>query len=411
VVVAGSTIINYARGALAFELSILTVVILFSLFCYWVEYREHWLTITHARVTVPLLLFVGLTCVNFVHGMIAGNSPRFAGLELIAALGLASAFIIGRREFDEKFVRTVLIWLWCVCLVHMFLGIFAYATLRARTGSIYFTCVPGVVFAFMLNFVLRARTRKWFLLGLVGLLPMLLHQFLSFTRGYWLAAMAVAVFSVAVYGGRGQGAAGRWKRSFSWLGVTAAIGAVAAVVAFGALGMGDIAMVAGSRFSSSASTEMSIETGSNVVRLVEYFHVLGDIVKKPLFGWGLGYYYVVQEPIGFRLVEKWYVHQNYLLITLKQGLLGLVLFVTMLIAAFRTGMAGRHFPEPWKQAWCTGTASATLWLILYCNVHFPLAEVNTVFTTALLWGGAMSLTRTGRTVLRWRRTPEKDAAA
>jgi len=411
VLVAGASIINYARGALTFELSILTGVILFTMFCYWTEYRERSITITHARLTVPLLVFMTLTCLNFVHGMVVGNSPRFGGLELLAALSLGSAFLIARRDFDESFVRTVLIWLWVVCLVHMFLGLYAYAVLRARTGSIYFGCVPGVVFAFMLNFVLRARSPKWFWLGLVALLPMLLHQFLSFTRGYWLAAMAAAAFSIVVYAGRGKGTGERWRRSMSWLGVTGAIGVAAAVFAFAALGMGNIAEVTGSRFSSTTGTEMSIETGSNVVRLVEYFHVLGDIVKKPIFGWGLGYYYVVQEPIGFRLVEKWFVHQNYLLITLKQGLVGLVAFVWMLFAAFRTGWDGRRFDEPWKQAWCAGTASATLWLILYANVHFPLAEVNTVFTTALIWGGAISMTRTGRTVVRWRITPEKDGAA
>lgn len=402
-VVAGASVVNYGRGALTFELSILSGGILFMLFCYWAEFRDRALGITHARLTLPLALFVGLTCVNFVRGGIIGNSMRFGGLELIAALALGSAALIARREFDERFVRTVLIWLWIICLAHMMLGIYAYAALRVRTGSIYYQPTPGVVLAFMLNFALRARSRKWSILGLLSLMPMLLHQFLSFTRGFWFAAMAATLFSILVYTGRGPGVGKRWTRALTGLAVITGLGIAVAVFAFAVLGLGDIAEIAGSRFASSTGTEMSWETGSNIVRLVEYFHVLGDIAQKPWFGWGLGYYYVVQEPIGFRLIEKWYCHQNYLLITLKQGLLGLALFVWVLIAAFRTGWGGRRAVEPWRQAWCTGTAAATLWLILYSNVHFPLAEVNTVFTTALIWGGAMSMTRTGRSLLRWRR--------
>ena len=237
---------------------------------------------------------------------------------------------------------------------------------------------------------------------MLALLPLLTHQFLSFTRGYWLGLIGSALFSIAVHGGRGPGSRGRWLLSVRLLAGLAGlvvVGGVLLSVVFNIRNLADLAL---SRLSSSTGTEFTFETSSNIVRLVEYARVLDDIVLAPWLGHGLGYFFVVREPLHQQLLEQWFVHQNYLLVWLKQGLLGLALFVTMLVAAVRTGLDGRRLEEPLAAAWCTGAAAATVFVMIDSFVHFPLAEVNATFPIALLWGGAIALTARGRWRFRWR---------
>ena len=51
---------------------------------------------------------------------------------------------------------------------------------------------------------------------------------------------------------------------------------------------------------------------------------------------------------------------------------------------------------------CTGAAAVAVHMIIYCDVHFPMSEINTVFTVALIWGVAMSIVSEGATVFNFR---------
>jgi O-antigen ligase len=182
----------------------------------------------------------------------------------------------------------------------------------------------------------------------------------------------------------------------------AGIGALAILIVAGTLGIGHIFELAGNRIASSTGTKYTWESSSNVVRLVEYFHVLDLIIEQPIFGHGLGYYFVVREPIGFTLKEQWYVHENYMLVTLKQGLLGLGLWCWLLVSLVRASLRGRNLPSLIERSWCTGAAAIVVYCIIYSFVHFPLAETNTTFTFALATGVAMGLTGKDTIAFRWK---------
>ena len=179
----------------------------------------------------------------------------------------------------------------------------------------------------------------------------------------------------------------------------AASGAIVALT----FNMSELWQMVGARFASSAGTEYSTANLSNVWRLVESAHALRHIFESPWFGKGLGYTILFTEPIFWSLHSEWFIHENYLLVWLKQGLLGLALFVWLQFSAIRTGLRGRHLPDRWQASWCAGAAAVTFHLMIYEFVHFPLAEVNSCFALALIWGGAMSLTARETTVIRWRR--------
>ena len=329
--------------------------------------------------------------------------------ELLAGLAMGSAFLVANR-FRASDLRLATGWLWVTALGHAALGFWIYSILKVRTGSIYFTPIPGLVAVLLFNFALRARTTRLALLWVAAMLPLLMHQFLSFTRGYWLAILISLVFSMVVFAWRQPDAAVRWRRSGTLLAALAGLGVLGAIVlalVYGIRGLGELAL---SRFSSSVGTTYTFETSSNIVRLVEAAKVLSEILKAPLHGHGLGYAFTVREPIHLELIEQWYCHQNYLLVWLKQGLVGLVLFVGTLFAGLRTTLKGRALADPVAQSWCMGAAAATVYVIVYGLVHFPLAEVNTTFTIALLWGSSAALTTRDWHELRWGRPVPGDRA-
>lgn len=401
-VIAGASIVNYGAGQLTRELSLFTIALLFMLFCYTLSRVPRLVIIPDTPLTRPMIAYGVLTFINFARGLVVGNQARFAGLELLAMLALATVFLVATVRIDRRAMIATMIALFIVGCIHLGLGAWAYLTVGMRAGGIFFTPVDGIIVSFAVPFVLREpdTRRRW--LYLLALTPMLLHQFLSFTRGYWLALIGTTLFNVATYGGRGAGAGARWGRAATMLATLAVVGVVAAVIAASALGLGDIGASAAERFASSGSTEVREETTSNIVRLSEYLKVLEDVVRQPIFGYGLGYSFVVKDPITFKVSEDhWFVHQNYLLVWLKQGIIGLALFVWILIAAWFTGWRGRDLPDRYETAWCLGAAAVALHLLIYCNVHFPLAEVNSTFLTALIWGGAMSLTAKDWTWVRW----------
>lgn len=409
-VVAGASFINYGRGALTSELGFLTIGILFMLFCYVLSRREEWLAFPQTIATRPLLVYFTLTVVNFVRGILIGNKPTYAGLELIAMLALFSSLLVGTRRLTRPEIMLGLVWLWIVGLAHSALGFYIFGIIHVRTGSIYFTPVPGVVSMLLLNFALRDPhpLRRWGWLLMMG--PLLAHQFISFTRGYWLGIINATIVSILLYGGRAPGWRLRWGRSLGVLGGLAGIAFAGALVAGSFFGIGDIFEMAGSRFASTTGTEYTWETSSNVVRLVEYMKVLEHIQRSPWFGHGLGHHFVVREPIGFTLLEQWFTHQNFLLVTLKQGLLGLVIFLWVLVSIFRMAKKGVHLPDTWEASWCTGACAVLVYIVTFGLVHFPLAEVNATFASALIWGAAMGMTSTGNTVIRWNPKPGEDRA-
>ena len=402
IVVLLGSFINYGSGTLTAQLTVFSGFLVFMLYCYVLERRWDALVIPRTPATVPLLIYSALTIVNYIRGMVVGNSARYAGLELLALLAMMSCLLVASKRFSKLELRFSVLWIWAMSLGHFALGAYIFSIIHMRTIGVYFAPVPGVVAMIVFNFAIRQKSRLRMFLWLLAMAPLLAQQFLSFTRGFWMALIAGILFSLVVYIGRTAGVRDRMNRAGTALAMLAAIAAVGIAVLAVGLGIGHVFELAGNRFASSAGTKYTWESSSNVVRLVEYFHVLDLIVESPIFGHGLGYFFVVREPINFSLVEQWFVHEQYLLVTLKQGLVGLALWVWMLVSFIRTGLRGRRLADPDEQAWCVGTAALVVYCMVYGFVHFPLAETNTTFTFALAVGGTMRYVATDTIALRWK---------
>lgn len=401
-VVAAATVVDYLHGTLTFQLALLSLGIVFTLFCYLLALRREAFVLQRTPLTAYLVLYAGLTVLNFGRGLLAGNSARYAGLELLAGLALASSLLVGNLRLRRSQVLATLVALWVIGLGHAALGFQYFAHFRTRTGGVRFTAVPGLVAILLFNYALFGKNRRTRWLPILAMLPLLMHQLLTFTRGYWLGLIAAFLWSVVVYGGRGVGAGARWARA----GRVSAGLVLVLVLAGGALAtffdIPGLAMGAWRRLASSTGLQYTSATASNYFRLLEYDRALRDIAATPWWGRGLGYAFVTRDPFFNTMHEQWYVHQNYLLVWLKQGVLGLALFVAALVSAVTLGWRGRLLAEPWAAAWCAGAAAVTIDIMVMSTMHFPLGEVNETFLLALLWGVTLALASPGRWRFAWR---------
>jgi len=168
------------------------------------------------------------------------------------------------------------------------------------------------------------------------------------------------------------------------------------------VGQADLLGLAGSRFESITGTKYSHVTASNLARIAEYNEVINRIATAPWFGHGLGYAFSFREPIGFKILEQWYSHQSYLLVLLKQGVIGLLALLWTLWAAVTFGIhESRRNEDPLESAWLATAAVCTVFVAVLDLSNFHLNVVNTVFPLAFLWGAAMAIGRQGFIRFQW----------
>jgi hypothetical protein len=167
------------------------------------------------------------------------------------------------------------------------------------------------------------------------------------------------------------------------------------------------------RFSTIGTVNSGMETRSNVIRLLESARVLTLIIQSPIVGHGVGFTFTFKDPFNRKLTSQWGVHENFLLVFLKQGIIGLACFLWMLWAAVSfTWREGRRRTDSLEAAWFATALTSTVFMIVFSLSNYPFARVNETFFLAMVWGGAMAMGRTGLLTLRWQvPEPELEPAA
>ena len=216
------------------------------------------------------------------------------------------------------------------------------------------------------------------------------------------AMLCVIAITIPMYTGWGRGSGARWRRTGAVFGTMLGLALAGALVMALFYGQMDILEQAGGRFASIGGTEVKAETWSNIDRLTEYATVVDLILKSPWVGYGLGYTFLWTEPLTLDTKPQWWVHQNYLLIWLKLGVIGLALFIWLFWTATRLGWReSRRRSDPWESAWFATTAGATVCMAIFAMFDFPFAEVYSTYMMGLFWGGAIAMSREGVVSFRW----------
>src|SRR5262245_44038738 len=69
-VAGAASVVNYSAGQLTAQLSLLTVGLLYMLFCYVLQRGRSSISVPHTDLTRPMLLYAGLTLFNFIRGLV-----------------------------------------------------------------------------------------------------------------------------------------------------------------------------------------------------------------------------------------------------------------------------------------------------------------------------------------------------
>jgi O-antigen ligase len=408
-VTCGSTFVYHAGGHLTKEIALLSAAILLMLFCYWLAKRDDALQIPRSTLTTPLVAYVVLSLLNYARGVVFGHSIKDASLEILPVLALATTPLVANGFAPARDMRFTVGTLVTLAYASASLGYYMFGVVHRRVSGIFFHPIPGLVAVILVNLALRARKPTTALLWIGLALPLYLHQFLSFRRGLWTGGMVAMFVTVLVFAFRSR-TSGRWKRVgliFATLVVVGVVGTVAMATLYGTK---DILEEAGSRFVSIGSTQMQKRdvptdqgTMANVERILEYTTVIRHIRESPWVGHGIGYSFTVRSFLHSRVEPQWWVHENYLLVWLKQGIVGLALFVWMLGSAIWLGARNaRRSDDEWTGSWFAATAACTAFMAVLAISDFPFDLLGEgMFFLALLWGGSMAMANRGAVKFRW----------
>jgi O-antigen ligase len=401
-VVAGASWVNNVGGRLTFELGLLAGGVLIMLDCYVFACRSRVFTIAKTPLTLPLMLFVGLTMVNVVRGFLQGFTFKNVNLELFPLLGLGSALLVANAFEPRRDQRLAVVAVIGIGFASAAQGFYKFATEGAHATDTYTVAFPGIVGLLLVNMALRAENRTTTAGWLTLSLPMFLHQFVTFGRGLWMGCLAGLMASVIILGGFGPGSVARWRRAGLVILTLIGLGVAGAFQVAIISGQTDILENAGTRLISIGSTKPGYETRSNLIRIWESMEAIRTIKQSPWFGHGIGFTFLVKEPFSSRAAAELAVHENFLLVWLKQGVVGLAVFLWMLAAAVGLGAReARRRADPWESAWLATSAAATVFLAVFALSNFPFGLVNEMFLLALLWGGSMAMAHEGLVSIRW----------
>ncbi|HET7903581.1 MAG TPA: O-antigen ligase family protein [Candidatus Eisenbacteria bacterium] len=383
-----ATFVDYTTGRLTLQFAVVAAWFAWTLLV--LLWRSAWTGIVRppAEMLPGLAIWLAACAFGVAHGVLRGNSLRSLGVEAAGALwplmGIAMMQAFGRRSLTYAALGLV-----GIGLIHTVFGLTMLQLFQQRLGGIYFTTVTGVAAVGLWTAALLAPSGRTRILCLAAMAPMLAHLLFSFTRGYWLGFVA-GIAAATLLSWRNLGRFAPRERARRLLAVPVLIGVAVATLAFSALyfGPGDLVGAIGGRVGSSFSTELSPETLSNVVRLEEYDRAIGAALESPILGRGLGFMFVTRDLLTRSLQDQWFVHNYYLLLWLKLGVIGLAAFAALVWSFSRAALRAADSEPSWTaRAWSIAAVAITVQVLVILLTNYSLADVNTASVVGYVWGG------------------------
>jgi O-antigen ligase len=392
----------YGETSIQRDLAIVLVLTVYATLSFAVAAASGRWSLPLSGLSVALLALAVTTGVAVVHGLARGNPVSYLSLEVFPLAVLVFALGVGGLRLGPGDLRLVKWALVLVGLAGAGYGFFYFATTGMRAQGVPFSPVPGLVALVLLTLMLfdpapRPRPGTVVLFGLL-----VLHQILTFTRGFWLGLIVGVPFACAVYLFHRRGGRAAWRKVLVTLGLVGLVLVLGLLLASSWLGLSETIGLLGGRLASSFETENRPETVSNIVRLVELRTSLLHILASPWIGYGHGSTLVVRQFFFPRTGPQWYVHQSYVMISLKQGLIGLLAFLWVLFAALRLGLKGAARADGAAAGWSAASAVATAFTMIVGLTNYFYFMVTMNFLLALLWGIALSASGPERLRMAWR---------
>ncbi len=390
--IAYSTMVIYFQGLVsAIMMIILGSLLIFVCLSVYLKFCFGQFKIKKTYLNLPIAIFLGLAFLQTVRGLLISNPPKWVGTELLAYLGFGVVFLVinlcDKKEMIKKFFQLLIV----VAYYQAIIGLWNYFRVEHRIGGYLFGTFPSLIALVLLNLSFYSKEKSKKLIYLLISLPLILHLLFSFTRGYWLGFISALLLSYGIYLINADYS--HSKKILKFLKGIVVFTVILVVI----LLMFQYFLLSGSlfahlsrRFISSFSTRPSIETMSNVARLIEYQVCWEAIKKNPILGYGVGYTLFVTNPVRHRRTEEWAIHQFYLMITLKMGLLGLLAFLWIFYVFLREGLKqSKSIENNYYKGLSYGFIANSIALLMIDFTNHSLATVDNNFYLAFTMAGVI----------------------
>lgn len=390
--IAFSTMVIYGRGLVsAIMMVILGSILIFVCLSVYFKFCLRKFKIHKTKLNLPIAIFLGIVFLQAIRGILSSYSLKWLCLEFLAYLGFGVVFLVinlcDKKEIIKKFFQLLIV----VAYYQAIAGLVSYFRLGSRIGGHLFEAFPSLIALVLLNLTFYSKNKSKKLTYLLISLPLILHLLFSFTRGYWLGFISALLFSYAIYLINVNGSFSKKVLKFLKGIVVFTVILVVILLMFQYfLPSGSLFAHLSKRFLSGFSTKLSMETASNYARLIEYRASWEKIKKNPIFGYGVGYTLPLRNPISQKISEEWAVHQSYLMITLKMGVIGLLAFLWMFYVFLRSGLReSRNIENSYYKGLSYGFIANSIGLLIIGLTNYDFASVVNNFYLAFAMGGVI----------------------
>jgi len=396
ILIALSTFVSYKNTTtLAFGMGVLIFVLAAMFLSIYLRFCIKGLKMMKGKLHLPLVTFILIVLLNAARGLFCSYKITYWGLETFAYLSFGLVFLIitfFESSDDIKRFFNILILL---AIFQSIYGVVNYFLVGHRIGGTIFGIMPSMIAIVLLNLVFYSRDkRKRFLYLLFSFLP-ILHLLFSFTRGMWIGFLGALAFSYAFYVSQLSHARGRKFFLFIRGGMIALVVSFSGLLIFSPFLPGE-GLVGGvlNRFRSGFSLRFSGETVSNYQRVLEYQAAIEKIKEKPVWGYGVGYGFDFRDWLSQKVYTVRAVHQDYLAIVLKMGLIGLLAFLWLFYVFFRNGLKiVRELDDEYLKGLSAGFLAVVLQLLLIGFTNHVFIGVMGTFYLAFAIGSVLVIER------------------
>lgn len=297
--------------------------------------------IIHTSLDKLFLLLLFLIPYGIILGIINGASVYLAFGETTFFLGILIYFPL-RKYLDQKRFRYILGVILTLILLYVLIrnvinyrlliiqAVLPWQTEKARVAGNEVILLIASLFCLSIAAITSTKWKQ--ILSTILFIAFIGGLVLTQSRGYWLA-FAIGALIIFYF----INTKGKIRILLTFLVLTSS-SIILASIFFGDF-LALIIKGLTSRFQSLGSGKLDI---SLLERLLESKTVLGMMIENPIAGYGFGYTYTKKILFYDHFIKTSYVHNGYLAMWLKFGIVGVVTFISIWVIAIRNSYKLYH---------------------------------------------------------------------
>lgn len=337
----------------------------------------------------PIAIFLGAVVFSSVVGIAAGASIIEWPLEAFPYACLALVPIVARRLTVKSLSRVFFVYCVVVSIQSVrAIGEFASGGfIRLQTAS--FSVHPGLAAVVLLSLSVMHEERRWRRWASAALFVTFLQLVSTMTRGYWLGFLGAAF--VVYYAAWRTVPARTFRRLL--IGSFAVIGfvAIALYLLLVRWGLLEVLQVLGKRAETLSALGADASTR---VRMAEWRAAWKYFLESPIIGKGYGFHLGFLDPIFLkRGTLNWWVHNSYLLLLLKMGIIGLVAFLGVIVAYLREAVRIIRSTRGASRAFVVGFIGNVVQLLVMAATNYTFDSPVNMPYVALILGATIAIGR------------------